>query len=394
MKIALVYDHVNKIGGAERILVALHELFPDAPLFTAVYDSDLAGWARDFQVRSSFMQALPLAKTYHELYPGVPFLAFSSLDLQEFDIVIVITSAEAKSVITGPRTLSICYCLTPTRYLWSHYSQYFKHKLLAFLSWPVVWFLRVWDMRVSARPDKYIAISETVAKRISKYYKRQAQVIYPPVDTEKFRPKASTNGRWAFGPDPPLADKVQSASRRTKSADKLESSYFLVVSRLVDYKRIDIAIEACNRLGLPLKIVGTGLEERKLKKLAGSTVEFLGNLTDQELIAYYQGCRALISPQEEDLGISAIEAQACGKPVIAYRGGGTMETVIAGKTGEFFYPQTVTALISVLEKLGNRVYNPVLCRKQALKFSKMKFKQQFAKYVSHTWKQYKLAQKL
>ncbi len=365
MKIALVYDRVNKIGGAERILTALAEMYPEAPLYTLVYDKRRAPWASKFEIHTSFLQKLPFAKTYHEFFPILPVFAFEQLSLNAFDLVISVTSTEAKGIITPANTLHISYILTPTRYLWSHYWEYFQNKLLRYLSLPVVTLLRLWDYAAAQRPDTLVTISQTSARRIFKYYKRKAKVIYPPVDVNKF---TITNFQFSKG----------------------KRGYFLVVSRLVDYKRIDIAIEACNRLELPLKIVGSGLAEMKLKKLAGPTIEFLGNLTDTELTLYYQNCRALLFPQEEDFGITAIEALACGKPVIAYRGGGATEFIKPGVTGELFYPQTVEALEGALEKFKQKTYSREFLRSQALRFSSERFKRQFGLLIKEEIERFRL----
>jgi len=361
MKVALIYDRVNKIGGAERILMALHEIWPEAPLYTAVYNPETAPWAKDFKVITSFLQKFPLAKTTHEIYPWLTPLAFESFDFSQFDVVISITSAEAKGIITKPGTLHICYCLTPTRYLWSGYWDYQIPKILR----PMITKLRLWDQVAVWRPDVYLAISKNVAQRIRKYYRREAEVIYPPVDVEKFKMQNS--------PSTP-------------------SDYFLIVSRLVPYKKTEIAIEAFNQLGLPLKIVGTGSEEEKLKGLAKENIEFLGQLTDKELLGYYQECQAVIYPQDEDLGLVPLEAQACGKPVIGLRKGGLLETIIEGKTGEFFYPQTVEALVEKVQsfkgpKVQNK-YKPENCRKNAERFSKDMFKKAFEEKIAELREEY------
>lgn len=321
MKVALVYDRVNKWGGAERVLLSLHKIFPKAPLFTSVYDAKNAPWAKVFTIKTSFLQKFPFAKEHHDWYAPLMPLAFESFSFDEYDVVISITSEAAKGIITKPQTRHICLSLTPTRYLWSGYDNYFGNPLLKTLAYPVVWLLRKWDFAAAQRPDFYIAISQEVADRIKRYYKKIAPVIYPALGL-KVRPKKSQ-----------------------------KNDYFLVVSRLVKYKRIDIAIKACSSLGLPLKIIGTGSEEAQLKALAGPTVEFLGSLTDAELIGYYNDCCALIFPGLEDFGLTVVEAQAYGKPVIAYKAGGVLETVISGKTGEFFSPQTADALEKKLQLL-------------------------------------------
>lgn len=357
MKIAFVYDWVNKFGGAERILLALREIWPDAPLFTSVYNPKTAPWAEIFAVRPSFLQNFPRAKTHHEFYPWLQPLAFESFQFDDFEVVISITSSFAKGIITKPKTAHICYCLTPTRFLWSGYGEYFSSPLLRSLTIPVVAYLRLWDQVAGVRPDEYLAISQTVRRRIKKYYGRESFVIYPPVDIEKFQlPNFSSS---------------------------VSNNYFLLVSRLERYKRVDLAIEAFNYLGLPLKIIGRGREERHLKRMARENIEFLGNLTDEELVGYYQGCQALIFPQEEDLGLVAIEAQACGKPVIAYRGGGALETVQEGITGEFFSPQTSMALAEKILSFQKEKFNPKRCRENAERFGKEIFKKKFKSFIEN-----------
>ena len=349
MKVALVYDRVNKIGGAERVLKALHEIWPEAPLYTAVYNPKTAPWAKEFKIIPSFLNKFPLAKKHHEFYPWLTPIAFESFDFGEFDLVISVISAEAKGIITKTKTKHLCYCLTPTRYLWSGYQEYFQNKGFRFLTKPIVNYLKQWDKIASQRPDDYFAISKNVQSRIKKYYKRDAEVIYPPVDVKKFQPAV-----------------------KNKAGD-----YFLIVSRLVPYKKNDIAIKAFNQLGWPLKIIGSGSESKKLKRMAKSNIEFLGQLTDQELLSYYQNCRALIFPQEEDFGLVPLEAQACGKAVIALAKGGALETIIEGKTGSLFYPQTSKALIKKLKEFRINGYKPEDCRKNAEKFSQELFKKRF-----------------
>ncbi|MFZ5366139.1 MAG: glycosyltransferase [Patescibacteria group bacterium] len=361
MKVAFVYDRVNKWGGAERVLLALHEIWPDAPLYTAVYNPETAPWARDFKVIPSFLQKFPFAKTRHEAYPWLTPLAFETFDFSEFDVVISVTSAEAKGIITKPGTLHICYCLTPTRYLWSGTWEY---KIPFFLR-PLIFKLRLWDQIASQRPDIYLAISENVAQRIKKYYHRDSEVIYPPIDTDKFKIK---NGKL----------------KMTNQNEK----FFLIVSRLVSYKKVDIAIEAFNRLGLPLKIVGTGTEMGKLKRLASKNIEFLGQLTDPQLLSYYQRCQAVIFPQEEDFGLVPLEAQACGKPVIAYRAGGALEIIIEGKTGEFFAEQTPESLGAQVLKFKPEKYKPEDCRKNAEKFDIKIFKEKIKKIIEQKWESF------
>lgn len=345
MRVALVYDRVNKWGGAERVLLALHKIFPNAPLFTAVYHKKRAPWAKVFRVKTSFLQKFPFASIFHELYAPLMSLAFQSFSFKGYDLVISVTSESAKGIKVSSKTLHICYCLTPTRYLWSGYKEYFSNSFFKIISWPLIIFLRYIDKKISKRPDVYLAISNEVKKRIKKYYGKDSIILYPPVT---------------------LLD--------AKTSNNHLSGYFLVVSRLVPYKRIDIAIKACNKLSYPLVIIGSGIEEKKLKAISGKTIFFRSNLTDKELVGYYKNCKALIFPGIEDFGLSIAEALSFGKPVIVYKGGGALETIIQGKTGLFFNNQTTKSLISVLSGFDERKFNPLVCKRQAENFSQNKFK--------------------
>jgi glycosyltransferase involved in cell wall biosynthesis len=358
MKVALVYDRVNTWGGAERVLLALHKLFPEAPLYTSVYHPERFGWAKDFTIKKSFLQSLPFASRHHELLPLLMPIAFESFSFDAYDLVISITSESAKGVITKPHTKHLCYCLTPTRYLWSGYETYFHNKTFKFITKPTVNALRKWDTIAANRPDMMIAISEEVRGRIKKYYGRDSLVIYPPVTFTK---------------------KTQDV--RSKN----QGDYFLIVSRLsqfTKYKRVDLAIEACNALKLPLKIVGGGNWLPELQKRAGSTITFVGKVTDDELVQYYDNCKALIFPGLEDFGLTMIEAHQFGKPVIAFRGGGAVEILIENKTGYFFDTQNKESLIEALKKFGQFSFDSSLFLKQAKKFSFDRFKQEFLGVVN------------
>lgn len=362
MKVALVYDRVNKWGGAERVLLALHKIFPDAPLYTSVYNKNTAKWAEVFDVKTSFLQNFPFAKSFHELYALLMPIAFESFNFDEFDLVISVTSEAAKGIITKPKTLHICYILTPTRYLWSGYDQYFKNLLLRFFAKPAVSYLRTWDKVAAFRPDKYIAISTAVKNRIKKYYDKDSEVIYPPA---------------ALGV-------VMRAGLPSEMANgKKNEDYFLIVSRLVYYKRVDIAIKAFNKLNLPLKIIGRGSQEESLKKQANSNIEFLENLTDDKLSFYYKNSKALIFPGDEDFGLVMVEAQNFGKPIIAFKKGGALDIVREGITGEFFESQTPESLIKVLEKFNSKSYNSKLCRENAERFSFQNFKSSFLETINN-----------
>ena len=324
MKVALAHDYLNQMGGAERVVLALHEMFPDAPLYTSIYDPQRVDTAfQSIDIRTSFMQKFPLVKKHHQ--PFLPFYPFAieQLDLRGYDLVLSSSSAFAKGIITRPETMHICYCHTPMRWCWN-YDEYVEREHLGKISRAFLPFfisgLRVWDQTSSMRVDHFIANSPVVADRIRKYYRRNAVVIPPPVEVSRF----------TFDP-----------TIRTED-------FFLIVSRLMPYKRIDLAIEACNQLQLPLVIIGSGRDENRLKHLAGPTIRFMGRLSDQEVLHYYAHCRALILPGEEDFGITPLEAQASGRPVIAYAAGGSLASIIDNVTGTFFYKQTVESLIEVL----------------------------------------------
>jgi len=358
MKVALVYDRVNKWGGAERVLLALHELFPDAPLFTSVHHPKTSSWANVFAIKPSFLQNIPFAASRHEFLPLFMPVAFESFSFDAYDLVISVTSEAAKGIITKPGTVHICYCLTPTRYLWSGYETYFSNKLLKFLTQPFVTALRKWDKAAAHRPDKIIAISDEVRKRVKKYYGREAVVVYPPVML-------------------PLTKAQQVEKKQT-------GDYFLIVSRLsrfTKYKRIDLAIEAFNELKLPLKIIGEGSWKKKLKSKAGQNIEFLGKVSDEELSTYYQNSKALIFPGIEDFGLTMVESQQFGKPVIAFRGGGALEIIKEGKTGLFFDTQTKKALVKAVLYFQKNTFDPKVAQKQAEQFSKAEFKKHFLTVV-------------
>ena len=362
LRVALVYDRLNKWGGAERVLLGLHKLFPNAPLYTSVYDPQKAPWADVFEVKTSFLQNFPFAAR-HELYAILMPLAFESFNSDEFDLVISVTSEAAKGIITKPKTKHICYCLTPTRYLWSGYNEYFKNSYLRFLSKPVVSYLKFWDKIAAQRPNTFIAISKEVQRRIKRYYGRESTVVYPPV---------GINSKF----------ETRNSKQYQNTKYKIQNSgYFLIVSRLVPYKKIDIAIKAFNKLKLSLKIVGVGSEEKHLKSISGKTIEFLGNLTEDELVSYYKGCRALIFPGIEDFGLTILEAQSFGKPVIAFRGGGALETIINGKTGIFFNEQTIESLTQSIKQFSNMTINPKDCIRNAEKFSFERFKKEFMREI-------------
>ncbi|HEX6977287.1 MAG TPA: glycosyltransferase [Patescibacteria group bacterium] len=353
LKVALVYDRVNKWGGAERVLLVLHELFPDAPLFTSVYSQDRAEWAEVFpNVIPSFLQKIPFAKDNHEYFASLMPLAFRSHNIKGYDVVISVTSEFAKAVRTDG--IHICYCLTPTRYLWSSFDDYFKNPMLRIGSTPLISFLKNWDRKVAQEPDAIVSISKEVRKRVKDYYGRNSKIIFPPVEVEKF-------------------------NRRKGS--KRKGDFYLVVSRLVSYKKVDLVIEVFNELGYPLIIVGKGKEEKNLKKIANRNIKFASELTDNKLRYYYSNCKALVFPQLEDFGIVAVEAQAAGAPVIAYKKGGALDTVIDGKTGIFFKKQNRESLIEAIKRFEKMKFGQGTIVANAKRFSVKRFKKEFLTIV-------------
>jgi len=355
MKVALVYDRVNKWGGAERVLLALHKMFPDAPLFTSVRSFEGSRWANDFEIKTSFLQSAAALRKYNELLAVFMPIAFERFSFDDYDLVISVTSEAAKGIITNTGTIHVCYCLTPTRYLWSGYEEYFKSPLIKFLSTGSIKYLRKWDLVASQRPDHMIAISSEVKNRIKKYYERDSEIIFPPLMLDV-----------------------------PKNIKKRKSDYFLLVSRMSrfsNYKRVDLAIEAFNKNGLALKIIGGGPMMASLKKRSNRNIQFLGELTDEKLRYYYENCKALIFPGNEDFGLVMAEAQAFGKPVIAFKSGGALDIVIKGITGEFFQEQSAESINRVLERFDERLYNKADIIRNSERFSYKNFKESLEKFL-------------
>lgn len=359
MKIALVHDYLVQYGGAERVLQAFTELFPEASIHTLLYDQDaMHGVFEGKRIHTSFLQKIPWALKNHRAFPMLMPIAIEQFDFSKYDIVLSDSSSYAKGILTRPETLHICYLHTPMRYAWDDCQKYaqdfglpsFIKKLVPFFMTPI----RLWDRSAADRPDLIIANSEFVRKRIRKYYRRESTVIHPPVNVNDFS----------------LAKEVD------------RKDYFLMVGRLIAYKRHDIAIEACNRLNIPLKIIGRGPEMERLKKLAGPTIEFLGRVPDEDLPKYYAECRGFIFPQEEDFGIVAIEAMASGRPIVAYRGGDIPEHLEEGKMGVFFEEQTADAVADALERFRDKDYDSEYIRGRALRFDKAIFKEKIRKYIT------------
>jgi glycosyltransferase involved in cell wall biosynthesis len=359
MQVAIVHDYLNQSGGAERVVCELAALYRDAPIYTSIYNPDLT-WPelKDASIHTSWLQHLPFSHKYFKLllpfYPSV----FGGLKLSGYDVILSSSSSFAKGVQTEEGTIHICYCHSPTRFLW-FYDDYVRKEryaeTLKRLPFPIVglmvYMLRNWDLVACHRPDYYIANSVAVQGRIRKIYHRDSCVIHPPVDVDRFR------------------------------VSTLDEGYYLVVSRLIAYKRIDLVIQAFNELSLPLVIVGDGPQRRVLEKMAQSNIQFKGHLSDQEVNRYFEGCRAFIFPGEEDFGITPLEANACGKPVIAYASGGALDSIRDGLNGLFFHAQTVPALKEAVRSSGEMDWDPKAIRAHAEGFSPKVFQQKIAQFV-------------
>jgi glycosyltransferase involved in cell wall biosynthesis len=361
MTIALVHDWLNQLGGAEDVLEAIVGLYPDAPLYTSLYAPErMPDLYRRWNIRTSFIDRLPFAHRKQQLYFPLYPQAFESFDFRGYDVVLSNKSGFCHGIITGPETLHICYCLTPTRYVW-RYHQYAEQEQLGRLTRtalvPFLTNLRQWDRLAADRVDHFIAISDEVRRRIAKHYRREATIIYPPVETARFEPAARVD------------------------------DYYLFVGRLVPYRRLDLLIEAFNKMGRPLLIAGSGRDRERLEALAGPTVQFLGFVPDEQLPDLLARCRAFMWPGEEDFGISPLQAMAAGRPVIAYGAGGALETVVAGSepatiTGAFFTEQSVAAIIGAVESFDPSAVSPAFIRHHAELFDVSVFTHRLQTFVA------------
>jgi glycosyltransferase involved in cell wall biosynthesis len=348
--VALVHDWLNQYGGAERVLEHLVSFFPDAPLYTSIYwKAGMPPAYRSWNIRTTWMDRLPGIYRHHQLYFPLYALAFDRLDLGDrgYDLIISNKSGFCHGVGTGS-TPHLCYCLTPTRYVWQ-YEQYAAREQLPgpvkVLLKPLIAALRRWDYRAAQREHlHFVAISQEIRQRIRDYYGRSSRVIHPPVDV----------GRFAPAPE--------------------HDDYYLIVSRLIPYKRIDLAVAAFTELELPLVIVGKGRDRAALEQAAGPTIHFRGYVPDEELPDLYARCKAFVFPGHEDFGITPVEAQAAGRPVIAYRGGGALDTVVEGVTGAFFDEPTSASLAQAVRAFDADAVDPEACRRSAARFNVARFR--------------------
>jgi glycosyltransferase involved in cell wall biosynthesis len=357
MKVALVHDWLNQVGGAEDVLEELVQLFPSAPLYTSLYwrDKMPEHW-RSWTIITSIIDRLPFSHRRQQLYLPLYPLAFEQFDFSQYDLVLSNKSGFCHGVVTGPETVHICYCLTPTRYVW-RYHQYAEQenlgRIVRVALQPFLTSLRQWDRLAADRVDRFVAISEGIRRRIAKIYRRESTIIYPPVDTGRFTPAAKAD------------------------------EYYLFVGRLVPYRRLDLLVEAFNRLDRPLLIAGTGRDRQRLEAMAKSNITFLGYVPDDDLPALMARCRVFMFPGEEDFGIAPLQAMAAGRPVIAYAAGGALDTVVAG-TGHLFAEQSVTAMIRAVEDFDPATVDTAFVRAHAERFDTAVFRKTLADFIART----------
>ena len=357
LKVALVHDWLVGRGGGERVLYDIHTLFPDAPIYTLVYDQDKAPeWCKECDIRTTYIQKWPGAKSHHKLLLSFMPKAWEALDLTEYDLVISCCASCCKGVITRPDALHVCYSFSPTRYVWDLYYDYLENTnaIKRFFMKRMIHKVRLWDFQAAQRVDHFAADSNFVGSRIKKYYRRDFTTIYPGTRINEY----------------PITE--------------MPDDYYLVVARFVRYKRVDLAIEACNQLKKKLVVIGSGgEEEERLKKLAGDTVEFLGRVSDEEMERYYSRAKAFLFPGIEDYGITPVEAMSAGVPVLAFGKGGALETVQDGKTGLYFHDQTVSGLVHCIEEFERNgvAYSRQQIHDYSLNFSDEIFKGNFTNFL-------------
>ncbi len=364
MRIALAHDYLLQQGGAERVLATCTSIWPHAPLYTVLHDIHRFPEFVGKDVRTSFLNTAPGSRRFFSWFLPLLPIAVESLNVQDFDVVLSSTSGIMKGLITHPHTLHICYCHTPTRYLWSETHRYGNElripKFLKTYALPPLFFLlRMWDRLSADRIHLFIANSESVRRRIATYYGKESIVIHPPVDIDAFRISPSK-----------------------------EKEYFLTGGRLVAYKRFDIVIDACTRTGKKLVVFGNGPEEEQLRKRAGKNITFVGRVSDDERAKLFAEAIAFLHPQEEDFGITAVESMASGRPVIAYAKGGALETVVEGFTGTFFHEQSVEEVMNTLLTFNASSFSPERIRKHAEKFSPHVFREKLQDVVQKAYRKH------
>lgn len=354
LKVALVHDWIVGEGGGEQVLRCFHELFPEAHIYTLVYNEEKApAWTQGLDIRTTYIQGWPGGKTHHKFLLSFMPKAWESLDLTEYDLVLSSCTSCCKGVITRPDAVHVCYCHSPIRYVWDLYYDYLNgaSRLKRAFMPGMIHKVRMWDFQAAQRVDYFISNSDFVGKRIAKFYRRESTTVHPGIR---------------------LPEGEVSEER---------GDYYFVLSRFVGYKRIDLAIEACNKLGRKLIVAGSGgEEEERLRAMAGPTVEFVGRVSDEQLQDYYSHAKAFLFPGIEDFGLTPVEAMAGGTPVLAYGEGGALETVVDGETGMFFHEQTADALAACIEEFERRSFSAAACRARAEKFTCESFKREIAAF--------------
>jgi glycosyltransferase involved in cell wall biosynthesis len=362
-RIAIVCDWLTNQGGAEKVIMGLHELFPSAPIYTSLYNPEKLRGFQNARIHTSFLQKYPLAKDKHQFFLGLMPRAFESFNLNNYDIVISSSHSCAKGLILKPSTLHVSYCHSPMRYAWDNYQKYISEYAVSGLIKRFASFyihkIRLWDKITADRVDHFIANSEYIKNRIKKFYRRDSTVIYPFIEPEQFYSSVKEN-------------------------------FYIAVGRLTSYKKFDLVVEAFNKNGLPLKVIGTGGMLKNLKSIAGPNIEMLGFTPDNVLRDLYSRAKALVFPQCEDFGIIPLEAMASGCPVIAYGKGGALETVIEGKTGVLFPEQTVDSLNAAIRDFERIEFDQQKIIQHAGQFGKEQFNKKFLETLEKSWQEYQL----
>lgn len=361
-----MHDWLVNPGGAEKVLYELHQMYPEAPIYTTAYVRERFPEFAEADVRVTWMDRFHITKYKHQFFSPLRALTYAMKDLGEYDLIISSASAESKYVRHRADTLHICYCHTPIRYYWSDYDWYRQHPPFGRLNWlaqlalpimigPLRWF----DARMSQRVTQYVANSDFVGERIRKFYKRESTTIYPPIVTDRFEARR----------DP--------------------QDYYVIVGRQVAYKRLDLAVDAFNELGLPLKVAGTGEELSVQKPRSRDNIEYLGRVSDEELAKLFSEAKGFIFPPEEDFGMIPVEAMSAGCPVIAYGKGGALESVVEGETGTFFAEQTPESLIEAVRRFEKMSFDEKVVRARAKEFDVAVFRKRMQEYIDDAWAEFK-----